>query len=108
MRIDAIAAFKAVTDKTDSSGINSNLALNAYAVAETSDANLVQSEAFTIHGILGSSSVTAAAGSTVRDIATSVNAVFNATGVGAIASTQLKIEAKSLDDAYNGQTSVSL
>ena len=107
MRIDAIGAFKAVTDKTDSSGINSNLALNAYAVAETSDANLVQSEAFTIHGILGSSSVTAAAGSTVRDIATSVNAVFNATGVGAIASTQLKIEAKSLDDAYNGQTSVS-
>ena len=107
MRIDAIGAFKAVTDKTDSSGINSNLALNAYAVAETSDANLEQSEAFTIHGILGSSSVTAAAGSTVRDIATSVNAVFNATGVGAIASTQLKIEAKSLDDAYNGQTSVS-
>ena len=107
MRIDAIGAFKAVTDKTDSSGINSNLALNAYAVAETSDANLVQSEAFTIHGILGSSSVTAAAGSTARDIATSVNAVFNATGVGAIASTQLKIEAKSLDDAYNGQTSVS-
>ena len=107
MRIDAIGAFKAVTDKTDSSGINSNLALNAYAVAETSDANLVQSEAFTIHGILGSSSVTAAAGSTVRDIATSVNAVFNATGVSAIASTQLKIEAKSLDDAYNGQTSVS-
>ena len=107
MRIDAIGAFKAVTDKTDSSGINSNLALNAYAVAETSDANLVQSEAFTIHGILGSSSVTAAAGSTVRDIATSVNAVFNATGVSAIASTQLKIEAKSLDDAFNGQTSVS-
>ena len=66
-----------------------------------------QIKVFIIIGILGSSSVTAAAGSTVRDIATSVNAVFNATGVGAIASTQLKIEAKSLDDAYNGQTSVS-
>ena len=57
--------------------------------------------------IIGSTSVTAAEGSNVRDIATSVNAVFDATGVTAIASTQLKLEAKSLDDAYNGQTSVS-
>ena len=107
MRLDALGAFKATSDGTDTSGINSNLALNAYAVDATSEANLVQAESFTIHGILGSSSVTAAAGSTVRDVATSVNAVFNATGVSALASTQLKIEAKSLDDAYNGQTSVS-
>jgi len=108
MRLDALGAFKASSDGTDTSGVNSNLALNAYAVADTSNTNLIQAEAFTIHGILGSSSVTAAAASTVRDIATSVNAVFNATGVSAISSTQLKIEAKSLDDAYNGQTSVSL
>jgi flagellin len=107
MRLDALGAFKAKTDGTDTSGINSNLALNAYAVADTTETNLVQSESFTLHGILGSSSVTAAAGSTVRDLATSVNAVFNATGVSAIASTQLKIEGKSLDDAYNGQSSVS-
>ena len=107
MRLDALGAFKATSDGTDTSGINSNLALNAYAVDATSETNLVQAESFTIHGILGSSGVTAAAGSTVRDIATSVNAVFNATGVSALASTQLKIEAKSLDDAYNGQTSVS-
>jgi flagellin len=108
MRLDALGAFKASSDGTDTSGVNSNLALNAYAVADTSNTNLIQAEAFTIHGSLGSSSVTAAAASTVRDIATSVNAVFNATGVSAISSTQLKIEAKSLDDAYNGQTSVSL
>jgi flagellin len=107
MRLDSLGAFKASSDGTDTSGVNSNLALNAYAVADTSETNLVQAESFTIHGILGSSSVTAAAGSTVRDLATSVNAVFNATGVGAIASTQLKLEAKSLDDAYNGQTSLS-
>ena len=107
MRLDALGAFKATSDGTDTSGVNSNLALNAYAVAETSETNLVQAEAFTIHGILGSSSVTTAAGSTVRDIATSVNSVFNATGVSAISSTQLKLEAKSLDDAYNGQTSLS-
>ena len=107
MRLDSLGAYKAKSDGTDTSGKNDNLALNAYAVADTTETNLVQAESFTIHGILGSSAVTAAAGSNVRDIATSVNAVFNATGVSAIASTQLKLEAKSLDDAYNGQTSLS-
>ena len=107
MRIDALGAFKAVSDSTDTTGINSNLALNAYAVADTTEANLIQAETFTVHGILGSSTVTAAAGSTVRDIATSVNAIFDSTGVSAIASSQLKIEAKSLDSSSNGQNSVS-
>ena len=107
MRIDALGAFKAVSDGTDTTGINSNLALNAYAVAETTETNLIQAEAFTVHGILGSSTATAAAGSTIRDVATSVNAIFNATGVSAVASSQLKIEAKSLDSTYDGQNSVS-
>ncbi|WP_443642945.1 flagellin [Candidatus Levibacter sp. Uisw_134_01] len=107
MRIDALGAFKAVSDSTDTTGINSNLALNAYAVADTTETNLIQDETFTVHGILGSSTVTAAAGSTVRDIATSVNAIFDSTGVSAIASSQLKIEAKSLDSSLNGQNSVS-
>ena len=107
MRLDSLGAYKAKSDGTDTSNKNDNLALNAYAVADTTETNLVQAESFTIHGILGSSAVTAAAGSNVRDIATSVNAVFNATGVSAIASTQLKLEAKSLDDSYNGQTSIS-
>ena len=113
MRLDSLGAYKAKSQGTETTDIanaavdNDNLALNAYAVADTSDANLVQAESFTIHGILGSSSVTAAAGSNIRDIATSVNAVFDSTGVTAIASTQLKLQAKTLDDAYNGQTSVS-
>lgn len=112
MRIDALGAFKAVSDGTETdtssnSNKNDNLALNAYAVADTTEANLIQSESFTIHGILGSSSVTAAAGSTVRDIATSVNAVFDSTGVSAIASSQLKIEAQTLDSSFNGQNSIS-
>ena len=107
MRLDSLGAYKAKSDGTDTPGKNDNLALNAYAVADTTETNLLQAESFTIHGILGSSAVTAAAGSNVRDIATSVNAVFNATGVSAIASTQLKLEAKSLDDSYNGQTSIS-
>ena len=107
MRLDSLGAYKAKSQTTDTDGKNENLALNAYAVDSTSETNLIQSESFTIHGILGSSGVTAAAGSTVRDIATSVNAVFDSTGVSAIASTQLRLEAKSLDDTYNGQTSLS-
>ena len=113
MRLDSLGAYKAKsqgTETTDDTGgpvDNDNLALNAYAVADTSETNLVQAEAFTIHGILGSSSVSAAEGSNVRDIATSVNAVFDSTGVTAIASTQLKIQAKTLDKLFNGQTSVS-
>ena len=107
MRLESLGAFKAVSDGTDTTGVNSNLALNAYAVADTTETNLVQSEAFTIHGILGSTTITAAAGSTIRDVATSVNASFDSTGVSAIASTQLKIEAQSLATGYSGQTSVS-
>ena len=113
MRLDSLGAYKAKSQGTETTDIansavdNDNLALNAYAVGDTSDTNLVQAESFTIHGILGSSSVTAAEGSNIRDIASSVNAVFNSTGVSAVASTQLKLEAQTLDDAYNGQTSLS-
>ncbi len=113
MRLDSLGAYKAKsqgTETTDDTGgpvDNDNLALNAYAVADTSETNLVQAESFTIHGILGSSSVTAAEGSNVRDIATSVNAVFDSTGVTAIASTQLKLQAKTLNSTHNGQTSIS-
>ena len=113
MRLDSLGAYKAKsqgTETTDDTGgpvDNDNLALNAYAVADTSETNLVQTEAFTIHGILGSSSVSAAEGSNVRDIATSVNAVFDSTGVTAIASTQLKLQAKTLNATHNGQTSIS-
>ena len=107
MRIDALGAFKTVSDGTDTSGINDNLALNAYAVGDTTDTNLIQAETFTVHGILGSSSLTAVAGSNVRDVATLINSVFDSTGVSAVASSQLKLEAKSLDSSYDGQNSVS-
>ena len=82
MRLDSLGAYKAKsqgTETTDDTGgpvDNDNLALNAYAVGDTSETNLIQSESFTIHGILGSSSVTAAEGSTVRDIATSVTVSY--------------------------------
>jgi flagellin len=107
MRLDSLGAYKTKSDTTDTSGVNANLALNAYATGSATDTNLVQEESFTIHGILGTASVEVEAGSNVRDIVTAVNATFDTTGVSAVGSTQLKLEAKTLDDAYNGQTSIS-
>ena len=119
MRLDALGAFKVTTDTTDgeyatdnTSGLNStstanNLALNAYATDAASNANLVQQEEFTIHGSLGSKTLTTTAGSTIRDVATLVNNAFETTGVNALASTQLKIEAKALGTDHSGLHSMA-
>jgi len=119
MRLDALGAFKVTTDTTDgeyatdnTSGLNStstanNLALNAYATDAASNANLVQAEDFTIHGSLGSKTLTTTAGSTIRDVATLVNNAFETTGVNALASTQLKIEAKALGTDHSGLHSMA-
>ena len=119
MRLDALGAFKVTTDTTDgefatdnTSGLNNastanNLALNAYATDTTSNANLVQKEEFTIHGTLGSKTLTTTAGSTIRDVATLVNNAFETTGVNALASTQLKIEAQALGTDHTGLHSMA-
>ena len=119
MRLDALGAFKVTSDTTDgeygtanTSGTNSastanNLALNALATDTVSNANLVQAEDITIHGILGSKTLTTTAGSTIRDVATLVNNAFETTGVNALASTQLKIEAKAFGSENTGQNSVA-
>jgi len=119
MRLNALGAFKVTSNKTDgeygtdntdgtsSASTANNLALNAYATDSASNANLVQSEEFTIHGILGSKTLTTTAGSTIRDVATLVNNSFENTGVNALASTQLKLEAKALGSDHSGSNSVS-
>jgi flagellin len=119
MRLNALGAFKVTSNKTDgeygtdntdgtsSASTANNLALNAYATDSASNANLVQSEEFTIHGILGSKTLTTSAGSTIRDVATLVNNSFENTGVNALASTQLKLEAKALGSDHSGSNSVS-
>ncbi len=106
MRLDALGAFKVVSDTTDTDSSN-NLALNAYATDAASNTNLMQAETFTIHGSLGSKSLTTTAASTVRDIATLVNNSFDNHGVSAVASSQLKIEAKTIDSSVNGSTALS-
>ena len=119
MRLGALGAFKVTSDTTDgeygtdnTSGTNSastanNLALNAYATDSASNANLVQEESFTIHGSLGSKTLTTTAGSTIRDVATLVNNAFENTGVNALSSTQLKIEAKAFGSDNTGLNSVA-
>ena len=119
MRLNALGAFKVTSNKTDgeygtdntdgtsSASTANNLALNAYATDSANNANLVQSESFTIHGILGSKTLTTTAGSTIRDVATLVNNSFENTGVNALASTQLKLEAKALGSTHAGSNSVS-
>ena len=115
MRLSALGAFKVTSSTTDGeygAGVASdttanNLALNAYATDAASNANLVQSETFTIHGILGSKTLTSVAGTTIRDVATLVNNSFGSTGVNALASSQLKIEAKTLASSEAGSKSLS-
>ena len=119
MRLDALGSFKVTSDKTDNeygtantSGTNSastanNLALNAFATDSASNANLVQAESFTIHGLLGSQTLTTTAGSTIRDVAALVNNAFETTGVNALASSQLKLEAKAFGADNTGSNSMS-
>ncbi len=119
MRLNALGAFKVTSDKTDgeygtdnTSGVSSastanNLALNAYATDDVSNANLVQAESITIHGTIGSKTLTTTAGSTIRDVATLVNNNFEFTGVNALASTQVKLEAKALGSDHSGLNSMA-
>lgn len=114
MRLNALGAFKVTSSTTDgeygtqtTASEANNLALNAYATDAASNANLVQAESFTIHGHLGSKTLTTTAGSTIRDVATLVNNAFETTGVNALASTQLKLEAKALGSDHTGSNSMS-
>ena len=56
---------------------------------------------------LGSKTLTTTAGSTIRDVASLVNNAFETTGVNALASTQLKLEAKAFGSDHTGSNSMS-
>ena len=89
MRIDQLGAYEQSTDM-DSTDFDAST--GAKLVASASVVNHVEADTITIAGQLGSANVTVAVGSTARDIATSINNVFESTGVDANASTQLKFE----------------
>jgi len=89
MRIDQLGSYQQTSD-VDSTDFD--LSTGAKLVASASVANHVEADTMTISGQLGSANVTVNAGETARDIAKSINNVFESTGVDASASTQLKFE----------------
>ena len=89
MRIDQLGSYQQSTDM-DSTDFDAST--GAKLVASASVANHVEQDTLTVSGQLGSTNVAITAGQTARDIATSINNVFESTGVDASASTQLKLE----------------
>ena len=89
MRIDQLGAYQQATDVSSS---DFDASTGAKLVASASVANHVEADTLTLSGQLGSTTVAVTAGQTARDIATSINNVFESTGIDASASTQLKLE----------------
>ena len=89
MRIDQLGSYQQSTDINSS---DYDASTGAKLVSGATDANHVETDTVTISGQLGSANVTVTAGETARDIAKSINNVFESTGVDATASTQLKLE----------------
>ena len=89
MRIDQLGAYQQSTDVSSS---DYDASTGARLVSGATDANHVEADTVTISGQLGSANVTVTAGETARDIAKSINNIFESTGVDATASTQLKLE----------------
>jgi len=82
MRIDQLGSYQQTSD-VDSTDFD--LSTGAKLVASASVVNHVEADTMTISGQLGSANVTVNAGETARDIAKSINNVFESTGVDASA-----------------------
>jgi len=89
MRIDQLGAYE---QSTDVSSTDFDASTGAKLVSGATIANHVEADTMTVSGQLGSANVTVTAGETARDIAKSINNIFESTGVDATASTQLKFE----------------
>jgi flagellin len=89
MRIDQLGAYQQSTDM-DSTDFDAST--GAKLAASASVVNHVEADTITLSGQLGSTTVAITAGQTARDIATSINNVFDSTGIDATASTQLKLQ----------------
>jgi len=89
MRIDQLGSYQQTTDVSSS---DFDASTGAKLVANASVVNHVEADTVTISGQLGSKTVSVTAGQTARDISTSINNVFESTGVDSTASTQLKLE----------------
>ena len=89
MRTDSIGAYQQTTDM---SVTDLDLATGAQA-SSASVTNHVEADTMTISGQFGQKALSVTANMTAKDVANLVNINFDSTGVDAVASTQLKLEA---------------
>ena len=89
--------------RTDATSGEANLA----TAAKSGSTDQIADEDFTIHGLLGSSTIDVVANESAKSIAEKVNLQFDNTAVSATASTNLKIQAKHSTTA-NTDTTVSI
>ena len=90
MRIDAIGAYQ---QKTDMSTTDTDVATSAKLINAATDAGDVEADTVTINGQFGNKALSVTAGMSAKQVADLVNQSFDSTGVDAVASTQLKLEA---------------
>ena len=98
MRTDSIGAYQQTTDM---SVTDLDLATGAQA-SSASVTNHVEADTMTISGQFGQKALSVTANMTAKDVANLVNINFDSTGVDAVASTQLKLEA--VANAVSGST----
>ena len=100
LRIDQLGAYQSNTDIQDG-GTAGNLGSEGKLGTDATNAsNLIQADDdLTITGLVGQAVVDVAAGDSAKEIVELVNDKFDSTGVSATATTTIKLQAKSTDDA---------
>ena len=90
MRIDAIGAYQQTTDMSTT---DTDIATSAKLVTSASDSGHVEADTVTINGQFGNKALSITADMSAKQVADLVNQNFDSTGVDAVASTQVKLEA---------------
>ena len=90
MRIDAIGAYQQTTDMSTT---DTDIATSAKLVTSASDSGHVEADTVTINGQFGNKALSITADMSAKQVADLVNQNFDSTGVDAVASAQVKLEA---------------
>ena len=100
LRIDQLGAYQSNTDIQDA-GTADNLAAEGNLGTDASNAAslIVAGDDLTVTGLVGQATIDVAAGDTAKEIVELVNDKFDNTGVSATATTTVKLQVSSSDDA---------
>ena len=100
LRIDQLGAYQSNTDIQDAGTANNLAAEGKLGTDKANAASLiVAGDDLTITGLVGQATVDVAAGDTAKEIVELVNDKFDNTGVSATATTTVKLQVSSSDDA---------